>query len=87
MSLLQGTARERYIEAFTGHNTANLALSANDRLEMDDLLTLVINDTSKKYFSLDCDWRNAYQNQKAYMRKTFYGRHEPRKILCRALLN
>ena len=81
MSLLQGTARERYIEAFTGHNNANLALDANDRLEMDDLLTLVINDTSKKYFSLDCDWRNAYRYQKAYMRKNlFMGDMNPEKF-------
>ena len=49
-----------------------MTLPEPDRLDMDDLLLLVINDTAKKYFSHDCDWSNAYRYQKAYMRKNLY---------------
>lgn len=81
MSLLQGTARERYLENFVDRNEANQGLDANDRLDMEDIVQLVINDTAKKYFSLDCDWGNAYRYQKAYMRKNlFMGDMNPEKF-------
>ena len=81
MSLLKGSARDRYLLNYTERNDANLTLAPADRLDIADLLLLVINDTAKKYFSLDCDWHKAYRYQKAYMRKNlFMGDMNPEKF-------
>ena len=67
-----GSGTWKVPENFTEQNAVNMTLYVADHFDMDDLLLLVVNNTAKKYFSLDCDWNNTYRYQKAYMRKNLY---------------
>lgn len=70
-SLLQGAARDDFVAHYTKRTTANNALRQGKKTAQ-ALLNQVILDTSKKYFSTECDWPNAYRYQKAYMRKNLF---------------
>jgi hypothetical protein len=83
-SLLSGKAKEDYVANWNSRNATNVALPAPERYSLKHVLHLVVNDTAKKYFSIECDWSNAYRYQKAYLRKNlFMGDMNPDKFCDR----
>lgn len=68
-SLLTGSAKEEYVVNWNVQNTMNTAQPAGEQLTPSAVLSFIVNNTANKYFSVECDWFNAYCYQKAYMRK------------------